>query len=118
MNLTITTPSKTFSMVVREMSTLDHMHARRYRTDRITNPHKDEDAQILLVFFYSVLSHAVSGDVPNEEEFLALSAQNSDAWYSAVDKLNPGVLPKPEDEVEKTPEEVEAELVKKDQTPT
>lgn len=104
------TPDHDFEFETREMTTLDHMHARRYRQEKLANPHPDVDAQILLVYFYSTLVNASSGDVPNEEQFLGLSGTASNIWYTAVNDLNPGVLPRDTDE---KPDEA-ADLEKKE----
>jgi len=102
-----------YVMEIQEMTTLDHMHARRYREERLSKPYPDLDAQILLVFFYSFLKNASVGDVMDEDTFLRLSANENNKWYEAVNAANPGVLPQPEDETPKK-EELEEDLEKKE----
>jgi hypothetical protein len=85
----------TFEVV--EMTTLDHMHAKRYRDNLIQHPRDDEDEQILLLFFYSIFKHASRGVFPDETAFLLCPAKVSDMWYNAVNDQNPGALPQPEE---------------------
>ena len=95
------------ALEIHEMSTLDLMKVRRLREDMIAHPDPDPDANVLKVFFYPVLKYASSGEVPTMEEFLSMSYVQSNKWYEAVDTINPGQLPKSEDESES--EEVKLE---------
>lgn len=93
MDTTLHTREHDYKIEVVEMTALDHMRAKRYRDAQMANPHPDEDAQILLVFFYSILRNASRGDIPTAEVFLEMPTKTTDTWYAAVNEANPGVLP-------------------------
>jgi hypothetical protein len=112
-------------VTVHEMTTLDNIRMSRM-CDQIEKDYKaaiarkeevDEDVYILKLMFYPPLKVSSSPNAPTFEEFLELPVKYSNEWYVAVDTLNPGALPQKETEPP-TPEEVEAELEKKEPKPT
>lgn len=55
-------------------------------------PSDNENEQIARWVFYPALASCSTGDVPNEEEFLALPKKVVNEWFEVAMKLNPDLI--------------------------
>lgn len=80
-------------MTVRILRVRDSSRVEHLRDEAKSAPYDNEDDQVLAEVFYPILAACTSGDVPTVEEFLNLPLDQGNAWFEAVDVLNPGLLP-------------------------
>jgi len=97
----------TRKIAIHILRTRDSAKVERMRQEAAATPREDPDEQALVEYFYPILFYCTDGDVPTAEEFLEMPLTQSNAWFSAVDDLNPGLLPGVQESEEKSIEKKE-----------
>lgn len=111
----------TRTLQIHEMGILDAQEAIRMRREARERAQAEPDwnplEAIQAYYFWPIIVNSTTckdGEVPTFKEFVEMGRSQSNIWYLAVDKLNPGAIPDPDQQTTEMNEPTEAELEKKD----
>lgn len=90
-----------FELQIHRATILTALRKAELRRELELNPRLDPIVQAIVWGYYIPMSCCSSGEVPTEEEFLALDELQVDAWYEAVVEVNPHWFPQLEESQKK-----------------